>query len=181
MRAARYLCCLILILCAGCGPKVSALPARPDEPRQLEFTVASLSGGSLSLQQFRGDYVLLHFWASWCAPCTAEISELQHFQRALKSHRLTVVAIAVESDWSDVDSLARANRITYPIGLDRSGELQKALNVTGVPLSFLVDRSGHIVNILDPLDMQLKPALGGPRPWAQRSAIEAYKKLIKLD
>ena len=180
MPLKHFFVCMALA-CGGCGPKISAPPAHDNEPRQVEFTVANLKGGSLTLEEYRGRFVLLHFWASWCIPCRTELSELQHFYQSVGPNKLAVIAIAVESDWSDVDGLVKALRITYPVGFDRGSVLREALNVSGVPVSFLVDRSGRLAQILDPADMQLKPSLAGPRQWAQPSIAEAYRKLIKLD
>ncbi len=102
-------------------------------------------GGSYSLAQFRGQWVLVNFAASWCVPCREENPQLQSFMSEhAVSHSAVVLAVAF--DPSDVGSLAsylRSSHDTWPAVNDPSAEV--AYGVSQIPQSYLVDPQGTVV------------------------------------
>jgi len=108
----------------------------------------SLDGKPYSLEDFRGQYVLVDFWASWCVPCRVEN---RHYNQLLKKYSDTDFAIfAVNLDdsraaWS---SASKRDRVTWPQISDSLGwdsPLATAYNVNALPMSFLLDPEGRIV------------------------------------
>lgn len=102
-------------------------------------------GGSVSLGQYRGKWVLVNFAASWCVPCREETPQLQRFS-AEHSSANDAVVLAVAFDPSDVGSLAsymRSSGSTWPAVNDPSADVP--FGVTQIPQSYLVDPQGTVV------------------------------------
>lgn len=106
-------------------------------------TFASLKDGSeASLEDFRGRWVLVNFWASWCDPCKAESPALEDMQRRYGSDRFTVLGIATRDVSGDSREFVREFGLSYPQYRDGDGSLSRDWGTTGVPESFLVDPEG---------------------------------------
>lgn len=169
----RSLVLVLLILC-GCARHV--VPPFPG--RSVDFTLPELNGGSVSLSEFRGAPVLLHFWASWCVPCAHELESLQHFERSIGSGRIRVVSVAVDSDWEAVAGIVRSRRIEFPVALDRSGVVREAFALSGVPQTLLLDSSGTQIRLPDPEGGALEDVLVGPREWSRPATVALYREYL---
>ena len=98
-----------------------------------------------SLADYRGRWVLLNVWASWCAPCRDEAPALQRFYREHRSDRFEVLGIDTKGDATEEGlDFVRRYGLTYPQLHDGSGDYADELRTTGVPESFLVDPSGEL-------------------------------------
>ncbi len=109
------------------------------------FVLRDLAGNSVSLQDFRGKRVLLHFWATWCGVCLQEFGALNDV--AVKASPNEVV-ISVVSDADDVDKLrqfVKANDIRYPVLL-ASDQVIEAYAVRAFPTNYFLDEQGIIVS-----------------------------------
>ena len=106
-----------------------------------------LSGHRVDLESLHGKPALINFWASWCAPCKQEAPELRRFAEQI-GHRATLVGV----DWNDRPENARAfiaqSDWRYPVLRDSSGEVGNAYGLNGLPTTFVLDSSGHIVQKL---------------------------------
>jgi cytochrome c biogenesis protein CcmG, thiol:disulfide interchange protein DsbE len=124
--------------------------------------------GTASVADYRGRWVLVNVWASWCVPCRDESPALERFYRAHRGQRFTILGVD-SNDLSD-DALSFVHRygITYPQLRDGSGDFsQGELGTTGVPESFLVGPDGklalHRLGPVTPayLDSNVVPYLTG--------------------
>jgi thiol-disulfide isomerase/thioredoxin len=97
-----------------------------------------------SLADFRGDWVLLNVWASWCVPCREESPALERFA-AENSDAITVLGVDTRDLTEDAIAFLREYGIEYPQLRDASGEYADDLKTTGVPESFLIDPAGDLV------------------------------------
>ncbi len=104
-------------------------------------------GGSSSLAAYRGKVVLLNFWASWCLPCQEEAHLLEHAERALSADRATVLGVTFQDAAPDSESFVRKYGLTYPNMRDATGEFAQAFGTRQVPESFIINRTGHIMDI----------------------------------
>jgi len=105
------------------------------------------AGGEGSLADYRGKWVLLNVWASWCEPCREESPALERFSRKQRN-RVTVLGIDTRDLSSDALGFIREFGLTYPQLRDPDGTYADQLQTTGVPESFLVDPGGRLVGRL---------------------------------
>jgi cytochrome c biogenesis protein CcmG/thiol:disulfide interchange protein DsbE len=101
-------------------------------------------GGSGSLADYRGRWVLVNFWASWCGPCREEAPVLESFQRRHGGPGFTVVGIDSRDLSGDGRAFVRRFGLSYPQLRDGDGSNAHDFGTTGVPENFLVDPAGKV-------------------------------------
>ena len=101
--------------------------------------------GSASVADYRGQWVLVNVWASWCDPCRDEAPALQRFHRQHREQGFTVLGVDSQDISDDARAFVAEFGLTYP-QLHESGDdyARDELNTTGVPESFLVDPDGEL-------------------------------------
>lgn len=101
-------------------------------------------GGSGSLAEYKGRWVLVNIWASWCIPCKQEAPELERFQREQGGARFTVLGIDSRDLTSDGREFVRRYGLSYPQLRDGDGGAAHDFGTTGVPENFLIDPAGKV-------------------------------------
>lgn len=141
----QFLCLAVFLACV-----CPRLPARAAGPEALlnhkapGFTSRAFDGRTLSLDAFRGKVVLLNFWATWCAPCQAEMPTFARWQQQYGGQGLQVVGISMDDQAAPARKLAEKLRIDYPIAMGTATLGRKYGGVLGLPVTYLIDRSGTI-------------------------------------
>ncbi len=112
------------------------------------FKLAGFENETRTLSDFRGKYVLLNFWASWCGPCRDETPDLQSFYEHNGNRGLVVFGVNWQERASAAREFADDFGVTYPVALDTSGEVSQAYGVgRGLPVSFLIAPDGVVEQI----------------------------------
>ena len=125
-----------------------------DELRQkADFTLADLGGRDWSLKDLRGKVVRVTFWATWCPPCRKEIPDLEALYKRFKAGGLVVLGISDEPA-TKVQPFVRQEKISYPVLLDLGRKVNGLYSVSGIPMSFVYDRSGKLV--AESMDMRTR-------------------------
>lgn len=168
-RTAAWLLVLILAALAliGCGAgagsgsaDVPAVPANLAEvslggvdnknhgiePGQLapDFVMKYGDGKKVKLSDLRGQPVLINFWATWCAPCKAEMPAIVNAYEAQKDGGLVVLGINAEETAQQASKFMQEYNMQFPVVLDSRGDLQQLYMVRGLPTSIFIDRDGKI-------------------------------------
>lgn len=113
------------------------------EPRAApEFTVTTLTGGTVSLGDLRGSVVLLDFWATWCVPCRQELPVVQKVFEEFRDQSVFVIAASVDADTSKVRPFVKTNGITLPVAFARAAG--REYGASSIPTLFLIDGEGTI-------------------------------------
>ena len=119
--------------------------ARGERPPAPAVELPRLDGGGQAeLASYRGQVVVLNYWASWCGPCRDESPLLERWHRKLKREGATVLGIDVRDATSDAQDFVRRYGLTYPMLRDGSGESQKEFGVLAYPETVVIDRRGRI-------------------------------------
>jgi cytochrome c biogenesis protein CcmG, thiol:disulfide interchange protein DsbE len=100
--------------------------------------------GQGSLREYRGRWVLVNFWASWCEPCRDEAPTLEKFQQEFGGKQFTVVGIDTQDLSDDGAKFAREYGISYPLLHDGNGDNGHEFGTTGVPENFLLEPNGKL-------------------------------------
>jgi cytochrome c biogenesis protein CcmG, thiol:disulfide interchange protein DsbE len=103
--------------------------------------------GTGSIAEYRGRWVLVNLWASWCVPCRQEAPVLERFQRRFREREVTVLGIDVQDNSDDALAFLRDHPTTYPQLRSVGDERSDAFGSTGVPENFLVDPRGRLALI----------------------------------
>jgi cytochrome c biogenesis protein CcmG/thiol:disulfide interchange protein DsbE len=101
-------------------------------------------GGTGSLAEYKGRWVLVNIWASWCVPCKQEAPALEEFQRQHSGRRFTVLGIDSRDLSGDGRNFVQRYGLTYPQLRDGDGSLAHEYGTTGVPENFLIDPTGRL-------------------------------------
>ena len=111
-----------------------------------DFTLRTADEKDIKLREFRGNYVVLDFWASWCPPCVGEMPDIQ---KAYDAHKQEIQFIAVNMDQKKDDGIAfwRDGKYTIPMYQPNIQKVSRDYRISGIPMSVLVDTKGIIVNI----------------------------------
>lgn len=127
-----------LMLCAAAlAGDVQTRPA-PD------FTLDSRSGKPVSLAQYKGQVVMLNFWASWCGPCKQEMPLLEDIQKKYGKLGFTLIGVNVEPDTKAANAVLEKIPVSFPVVYDTDSKVSKAYQVSGMPSSVFIDRKGQL-------------------------------------
>jgi len=124
----------------------SLMPASAQESvYQLSF--ADLERNPAPLEQYRGKVLLLNFWATWCPPCIREMPSMTRLQQHFDDHDLAVVAVNVGETPEAIASFRQqlGTPLAFDLLLDESGSAFRELGIPGLPMSYLYDRDGQLL------------------------------------
>ena len=130
--------------------QIAAGSSRFAGKRAPDFTLAALDGTEVSLSQFRGQPVLINFWASWCLPCREEMPELVRSYESHKAEGFIILGLNLTYSDSlpDVQAFVNEFNITFPVLLDKDGAVAERLyQIPGVPTSIFINRDGTLERI----------------------------------
>ncbi len=132
--------------CAGPGTgSGSSAPIGINTGNQArDFRLKSVDGSEVSLSDFRGDVVLVNFWATWCAPCRAEIPDFEEAYQAHKDEGFVILGLNEQEAPQAVEPFIEEIGMTYPVLLDEQGQVMGEYRTLGLPTSLLMDRNGVI-------------------------------------
>jgi peroxiredoxin len=108
------------------------------------FTLAALSGQQAALSQYKGQVVMVNFWATWCGPCQQEMPLLDQMYKKYKPAGFTLIGVNVDKEAPAVKDLMARKPVSFPVLLDPANQVSKAYHVDEMPSSVLIDRKGEI-------------------------------------
>jgi peroxiredoxin len=115
-----------------------------------EFTLKDPQGVSVSLSGLRGRPVLVTLWATWCAPCRAEMPLIEKMYETHLDQGFVVLAVnaTLQDDPFAIVPFSEKYDLTFPILLDETGEVARSYNLRSLPTSFFIRRDGMIAEVV---------------------------------
>ncbi len=108
------------------------------------FTLATLDGRQEALSEFKGQVVMINFWATWCGPCQQEMPLLDQMYRKYKPAGFTLIGVNIDKDAPPVKELLARKPVSFPVLLDPANKVSKSYHVDEMPSSIIIDRKGNI-------------------------------------
>jgi peroxiredoxin len=122
-----------------------ALPALADSTGPApQFTLTSKAGSPISLAQYKGQVVMLNFWASWCGPCRQEMPLLEDIYKRYHKVGFTLIGVNVEPDSKSADDWLKQTPVSFPILYDKDSKVSKLYDVATMPSTVIIDRKGNV-------------------------------------
>ncbi len=115
-------------------------------PIAADFEIPRTEGGTLRLSDYKGSVILLDFWATWCVPCRRTIPHLKALYEEYRDQDFVVIGVSLDAGGRPVvEKFVDKMEITYPTAIGNEEVVQKYGNFRGIPVSFIIDRDGVIV------------------------------------
>ena len=155
---------IVALLIAGCGGAqnsgsdtagadlpVASVRGIDNEGRGLEigqlapdFEMQYPDGRKVKLSDFKGKPVIVNFWATWCAPCEAELPEFVQTYEKYKDQGLVILGVNAQESGEDANKFVEKYNLSFPVTLDSRGEVMGLYAVRGLPTTLFIDPEGRV-------------------------------------
>ena len=109
-----------------------------------DFALKSSTGENLRLSEYRGDVVMINFWATWCGPCRQEMPLLDELYNRYQRVGFNLLGVNIDDDSRRAMQMAEELGIDFPVLFDATKEVSKLYEVGAMPVTVLVDREGTV-------------------------------------
>ncbi|QKS71017.1 TlpA family protein disulfide reductase [Paenalkalicoccus suaedae] len=112
-----------------------------------DFTLTTLEGDEVSLRDYRGDFVIVNMWATWCPPCLEEMPHFVDFYEAYEDDNVEILGVnmtATERNIDGVQQFAEDFQLPFPIPLDEAGEMEDLYEIFAMPTTYIIDPEGRV-------------------------------------
>jgi peroxiredoxin len=167
--AAKALCLVVLLAGIGSAAAQSApspLHPVPERPMAPDFSLRDIDGATHRLADYRGQVVIVNFWATWCPPCREEMPSMQRAWERLKDQGIVILAIDVGEDEDTIFTFTADYPVEFPLLMDIDSSVIQSWPVRGLPTTFIIDPQGRMVY-----------RAIGTRDWEDPALLEALRKL----
>jgi peroxiredoxin len=138
-RAKPWLLATLLVL--GTSATVSAVAPSALAP---DFTLHTLGGPNLRLQEQRGRVVMVNFWATWCTPCRQEMPQLNKLYEKYRASGFVLLGVNVDDDTRHAADVALKLGLKFPVLLDTDKTVSRLYDLNTMPSTVLIDRDGRV-------------------------------------
>jgi thiol-disulfide isomerase/thioredoxin len=109
-----------------------------------DFTLKSNQGGkNLRLEDYRGQVVMLNFWASWCGPCRQEFPLMDEIYKKYEKLGFTILAVNVDENSDDANGFLEDVPVSFPVLYDNESRISELYSVDAMPTTVMIDRDGN--------------------------------------
>ncbi len=109
-----------------------------------DFALKSSTGENLRLSEFRGDVVMINFWATWCGPCRQEMPLLDELYSRYQRVGFSLLGVNIDDDSSRAMDMIEELGVNFPVLFDARKEVSKLYEVEAMPVTVIVDRTGTV-------------------------------------
>ena len=133
-----------------------------------DFGLPNLRGDYVKLSDYRGKVVFLNIWATWCPPCREEMPSMESLYQRLKGRNFEILAVSIDQDGEKaVRPFVAKYGLTFPVLLDPDRKTYRLYGLTGVPETFIVDKSGIVIH-----------RIIGSQNWMKKEWLDFFDRII---
>lgn len=125
---------------------VSAASPAPGQAAP-DFVLRALDAGNVRISEFRGEVVVVNFWAAWCGPCQQELPRLDQIYRRYQQAGLVVLAVNLDDDVERAQDISRRLSLSFPMLFDPAKDTGRLYQVDSMPMTLLIDREGVVRHV----------------------------------
>jgi len=149
----------LLVLIVGVALRLALHQSGPQPVRIGEtapdFVLPALGSGSISLRDYRGQVVLVNFWATWCPPCVEETPGLEKFAEEVRKQGVTVLSVSVDTDVAALQHFVTDHHLSFLIARDPNRAVASRYGTAQFPETYILDREGRVAEkIIGPADWE---------------------------
>lgn len=131
-----------------CALAATSLASSGLEGRQApDFALKSSTGENMRLSEYRGDVVMINFWATWCGPCRQEMPLLDELYTRYQRVGFNLLGVNIDDDSSRAMKMVDELGVSFPVLFDARKEVSKLYEVNAMPVTVLVDREGNVRHV----------------------------------
>ena len=112
-----------------------------------DFALKSSTGKNLRLSEYRGDVVMINFWATWCGPCRQEMPLLDELYTRYERVGFNLLGVNIDDDSSRAMQMIEELGVNFPVLFDASKQVSRLYEVEAMPVTVLVDREGTVRHV----------------------------------
>lgn len=140
MKLRKLFTVLALTVLAASSLASSGLAGKPAP----DFALKSSTGENLRLSEYRGDVVMINFWATWCGPCRQEMPLLDELHSRYERVGFNLLGVNIDDDSNRAMNMIRELGVNFPVLFDAQKEVSRLYDVDAMPVTVLVDRVGNV-------------------------------------
>lgn len=141
--------------------------SKPQVEKAPNFELKTLEGKTVSLEELKGQVVMINFWASWCGPCRQEMPALSEIYNDYHKAGFTLLGVNLDEDVGEAKKYLAKTPVSFPILHDGNGKVADLYKNTAMPSSYFVDKNGNLVHLHQ-----------GYRPGEEENYRKTIKKLL---
>ncbi|MCX7757442.1 MAG: TlpA family protein disulfide reductase [candidate division WOR-3 bacterium] len=134
---------LFIVIFYSCRPQKTPLSQKTPSASKMNFVLEQLDGTKISLEQYKGQVVLVDFWATWCPPCVRTIPILIDLYHKYKDRSFIILGVSLDESRDQLEKFVREKAIPYPI-LIGTREVASQFNIEGIPTIVIFDKKGQV-------------------------------------
>ncbi len=137
-----------IVALLACVLTASSLASSGLEGQQApDFALKSSSGANLRLSEYRGDVVMINFWATWCGPCRQEMPLLDELYARYQRVGFNLLGVNIDDDSRRAMKMIDELGVSFPVLFDSRKEVSKLYEVEAMPVTVLIDREGNVRHV----------------------------------
>lgn len=133
-----------------------------------DFSLRGEDGKTYTLAQFRGQVVVMNFWATWCPPCREEMPSMERLWQKVRGKGIVLLGVNVGESTDTIFEFTGSYPMSFPIPMDIEGKVIESYPVQGLPTTFIIDPSGKVTH----------RAIGS-REWDSAAMVQMLQQLTK--
>lgn len=142
-------CCLFVLGLVGCQER--PMPANSTSPAQIQIRRATLAEWQKALQEYRGNYIVVDTWATWCLPCREEFPQVVNLHRKYKDQGVVVMSVSIDEPKDEPRALEflKSQQAEFPNFLLPYDDWTEHWQIKGIPIVLVLDKEGKLLKRFD--------------------------------